>query len=115
MDRDSARFASERKTLAALLGLYCRGRHGGGRELCGGCRELLEYAETKLEKCRFGNAKPRCSQCAVHCYRPAMRERIREVMKFAGPRMVTRHPILAVRHLAHRAPQTSPTPAKEPK
>jgi hypothetical protein len=43
--------------------------------------------------------KPVCNQCAVHCYRPAMREQVRAVMRFAGPRMVWSHPVLAVRHL----------------
>ena len=40
-----------------------------------------------------------CSNCRVHCYRPDMRERIREVMRFSGPRMMLYHPVMAVRHL----------------
>ena len=40
-----------------------------------------------------------CSACKVHCYRPEMREKIRAVMRWAGPRMLFVHPVLAVRHL----------------
>jgi hypothetical protein len=28
-----------------------------------------------------------------------MRDRVKEVMRFSGPRMLLRHPILAIRHL----------------
>jgi hypothetical protein len=28
-----------------------------------------------------------------------MREKIREVMRFSGPRMIFHHPIMAIRHL----------------
>jgi hypothetical protein len=42
--------------------------------------------------------KRRCAR-AAHCYRPEMRQRVREVMRFAGPKMLLRHPLLAVRHL----------------
>jgi hypothetical protein len=31
-----------------------------------------------------------------------MRERIRQVMRYAGPRMLFNHPILSVFHLIHR-------------
>lgn len=41
-----------------------------------------------------------CSNCKVHCYRPEMREKIRVVMRYSGPRMLFCHPILALRHVA---------------
>lgn len=96
----AAWFGVERKTLQAMLAIYCRGRHAGGESLCADCQALLEYAEARLEKCPFGTKKPVCSQCTVHCYKPAMRARVRDVMKYAGPRMLGRHPMLALRHLA---------------
>lgn len=40
-----------------------------------------------------------CSNCRVHCYKPAMREKIRQVMRFSGPRMLFYHPMLAIRHV----------------
>lgn len=39
-----------------------------------------------------------CSVCPTHCYRAQMRERIREVMRWAGPRMLLVRPIPAVCH-----------------
>ena len=61
---------------------------------------LASYSEERLDRCQFGNGKPTCRKCPVHCYKPDMREMIREVMRFSGPRMIFRHPIAAIRHLA---------------
>ena len=47
----------------------------------------------------FGDAKPTCANCAVHCYKANMRERVRAAMRWAGPRMLWRHPVLAIRHM----------------
>ena len=47
----------------------------------------------------FGEEKPACKQCPVHCYQPAKREEMKQIMRWAGPRMLWRHPILTVRHL----------------
>jgi hypothetical protein len=44
-------------------------------------------------------SKTFCSNCKVHCYKPEMREKIREVMRFSGPRMIFHHPITAIRHV----------------
>jgi hypothetical protein len=84
----------EFRTAEAMIDLFCRGHHGGGEELCPECRGLLGYVRQRLEKCRFRGNKPRCSKCTVHCYLPEMREKIRAVMKYAGPHMLLRHPIL---------------------
>ena len=102
MKPTSARFEDGTETLQAMLGVYCYGNHGSADTLCAECRELLEYAQTRLAKCPFGEKKPVCSQCTVHCYKPAMRTRIREVMQYAGPRMITRHPVLAAKHVLER-------------
>jgi len=40
-----------------------------------------------------------CSACKVHCYSKEMQEKIREMMKYAGPRMLFVHPLLAIRHV----------------
>jgi hypothetical protein len=83
----------------AMIGIYCRAHHGPARELCADCTELLAYAGGRITKCPFGVDKPVCNHCTVHCYKPAMREEIQRVMRYAGPRMMGRHPILAIRHL----------------
>ena len=78
--------------------------------LCPECATLLDYALRRLDSCRFGDGKPSCRKCPVHCYRADMRERIRTVMRWAGPRMIFRHPMAATRHLLREL--RSPEPAR---
>jgi predicted amidophosphoribosyltransferase len=93
---------TEGRTLEVMIKIFCRGHHGNKEELCPDCRELLEYAQKRLDKCPFGENKPRCSDCTVHCYKPEMREKIRAVMKYSGPRMVYKHPVLTGAHYIKR-------------
>jgi hypothetical protein len=106
-DGASGRRAREFETIAAMLRIYCRAHHRSkGAGLCPECAALRDYAHQRLERCRFGEDKPTCVQCPVHCYKADMRERVRQVMRWAGPRMLWRHPLLALRHLvdARRTP-----------
>jgi len=93
------RMEREGRTVEAMVRLYCCEQHGGGGSLCAACSELLDYARARLERCPFQEGKTTCARCPVHCYRPAMREQVRQVMRYAGPRMLRRHPVLALRHL----------------
>ncbi|AIK13952.1 nitrous oxide-stimulated promoter family protein [Pectobacterium atrosepticum] len=61
--------------------------------------DLFSYAIKRLERCHFGEDKPACKHCPIHCYQPARREAIKAIMRWSGPRMLLRHPILAIRHL----------------
>jgi len=104
-DRDEpARAASIRRsreldTIAAMITMYCRAHHRpAGAMLCADCGALHDYARRRLRRCVFGDAKPTCAKCTVHCYKAAMRERVRQVMRWAGPRMLWRHPVLALWH-----------------
>ena len=95
------RFVRRRRELHALesmIAMYCR-HHHGERELCHGCAELRDYARRRLERCVFGDAKPTCANCTVHCYKAEMREKVRATMRWAGPRMLLRHPLVAVLHM----------------
>lgn len=98
MSVESKRLKREAKTVAVMIRIYCRGQHGTRGGLCADCEALLTYAHERLARCRFGADKPTCANCPVHCYKPAMRERIRAVMRYAGPRMSYRHPILTLFH-----------------
>jgi Nitrous oxide-stimulated promoter len=90
----------EYKTIEAMIGFSCCGHHGTKKgELCPACRELLDYVQSHLDKCPYQKGKPTCAQCPIHCYKPAMRKRIRDVMRYAGPHMLRRHPVFAIRHL----------------
>lgn len=90
----------EKKLIPVMIKKYCRGKHKArGGALCEECRALTEYALFRLEKCPFKANKKFCSFCKVHCYRPDMREKIKEVMKYSGPRMVFTHPAFALKHV----------------
>ncbi|CAA7601620.1 ygba ecs3588 cytoplasmic uvra stm2860 amidophosphoribosyltransferase vva0912 so0324 vpa0976 cpe0229 [Acididesulfobacillus acetoxydans] len=93
------RLEREKKTVELMIGLYCRRVHHTRDGLCPDCRKLLDYAFRRIEHCRFGSEKPTCANCSVHCYSPQMREQIRFVMRYSGPRMALRHPLIAWRHL----------------
>jgi hypothetical protein len=93
------RLARELKTLRAMVSIHCRARHVAHAGLCGECAALLDYATRRLDRCVFGDDKPTCAKCSVHCYSGAMREQVSAVMRYAGPRMAWRHPILALAHL----------------
>jgi len=96
---DSRRISREKKTIEVMINMYCNRYHAGENHLCGECRQLLDYALTRLEQCPFKDSKPTCANCTVHCYKQDMREKIRKVMRYSGPRMIYRHPVLAFHHL----------------
>lgn len=91
------RLAREWKTVTAMIRIYCRDHHGAGR--CDECEELTRYVSLRLDRCRFGEDKPTCARCPVHCYQRDRREQIKAVMRYAGPRMVWQHPWLSLCHL----------------
>lgn len=94
------RLAREWQTVLTMITLYCRHHHhGDGTALCTECQALADYAEVRLSRCRFAANKPTCRRCPVHCYRPDMRQRMQAVMRYAGPRMFLRHPLMSLRHL----------------
>lgn len=84
-----------------MIRLYCKKREGN-TELCANCSELIEYSHKRLGSCKFGEKKPSCKNCTIHCYKPEMREKIRQVMRFAGPRMLLYNPFAAIKHLFGR-------------
>jgi len=99
MTANGPRIIREKKTIAAMMNIFCKAHHGTKGTLCSECQQLLEYAHARLDACSFGEEKPVCIECTIHCYKPDMRERIRAVMRYAGPRMLLRHPVLAICHL----------------
>ena len=90
----------EKQMVSQMIAVYCKGKHGAKHgNLCPDCAALIEYAKQRAEKCPFMETKTFCSNCKVHCYKPEMREKIRAVMRYSGPRMMFHHPIAAVRHM----------------
>ena len=88
----------EKDTVSLMIAIYCRKKHRS-KPLCPECAELDAYARLRSDKCPFMETKTFCSNCKVHCYKKDMREKIRAVMRFSGPRMIFHHPIMAIRHV----------------
>lgn len=89
----------EIKTLETMIKIYCQQKHGAKcNELCPQCTNLLSYAKKRIDNCVYGDQKPVCSKCKVHCYKSDMRESIKEVMKYSGPRMLGKSPLLSLRY-----------------
>ena len=89
----------EKRIVSEMIALYCHRKHGTRGCICGDCAALNAYAETRSDKCPFMETKTFCSNCRVHCYKADMRQKICEVMRFSGPRMILHHPVMAVRHV----------------
>ena len=104
------RLARELRTMQVMMKIWCRDQHGSaGGALCAECSAFMDYATRRLAACPYGEDKPTCANCQIHCYGPVQREQARVMMRYAGPRMLSRHPILAIRHLLDGK---RPAPAK---
>ncbi len=109
------RIEREKKVIGRMVAIYCHRHHGRPADskatsghhgnhsdrdsLCDDCRELLEYARQRLDRCPHGNRKPSCRKCTIHCYSSARRQQMQAVMRYVGPRMLFLHPLTAIRHL----------------
>ena len=93
----------EKTMVSDMIRVYCKGNHAAydkkNKCLCKECQALDDYARMRSDKCPFMETKTFCSNCKVHCYKPDMREKIRAVMRFSGPRMIFCHPVTAIRHV----------------
>lgn len=114
-DRGSARLGNERlarelKTITSMLRIACHDRHGTEEGLCAECAALADYAAKRLALCPYGTDKPTCVNCRIHCYGRRQREQVRDVMRYAGPRMMLRHPVLAIMHVVDGRRPAPPKP-----
>lgn len=90
----------EKAIVADMIVLYCRHNHKTNKKqgICEDCQKLLDYACSRCDHCPFMETKTFCVNCKVHCYKPQMREKIKAVMRYSGPRMIFYHPITAIAH-----------------
>lgn len=95
------RLVTEKQVVETMIRLYCQKEHHSP-QFCTSCESLLSYAADRIDHCPEGVHKPFCSRCTVHCYKPEMREHIRRVMRFSGPRMLLYHPLVAILHMVSR-------------
>ncbi|GAB3528484.1 nitrous oxide-stimulated promoter family protein [Photobacterium alginatilyticum] len=89
---------TEYKTIEAMVKIYCKDHHNTAG-ICDKCEDFLQYAHTRLDRCPYGEEKPTCRLCPIHCYKTDYRQLSREIMRYSGPRMLLKHPVLAIRHL----------------
>ncbi len=99
MPGNHPRIVREKNTVKTMIKIYCKAHHGGNKELCSQCHEFLEYAKMRLDKCPYQEKKSTCAKCLTHCYNESMRMKVKTVMRYSGPRMLARHPILAFLHI----------------
>lgn len=106
---------TEFRTVKGMVDIYCKAHHQTDRsssaDLCEQCQTLLDYAEVRLDRCPYGQSKPTCNKCPIHCYKPEPKEQMRLVMRYSGPRMLLSHPILAIRHLINEKREVTVKPA----
>lgn len=95
----SNRIEREKRTVGIMIKMYCDNNHDKIGSICSECNELTEFANERINRCVFQNDKPVCSECKIYCYRQDMRDKIKTVMRYAGPRMIFHHPIIGIRHL----------------
>jgi len=82
-----------------MVQIYCKAKHNSKGELCAECNAFFDYAKTRLDKCPFQENKTTCGKCRIHCYKPDMKEKVKVIMRFSGPRMLLHHPGLAMHHV----------------
>ena len=95
----SKRIEREKRTVGIMVKMYCDNNHNKIDSICGDCYELTDFANERINRCVFQEDKPACSECQIHCYHQEMRDKIKMVMRYAGPRMIFFHPIIGIRHL----------------
>lgn len=93
-DNNTEHIVRDKKTVHKIIQLYCHKNYRPEGSLCPECQDILAYAIDRIDHCPYENEKPTCVNCPIHCYRPNIFEKIRQVMRNAGPRTLFRHPLL---------------------
>ena len=106
-DDKTSKIIKDAEVLAEFINIYCSDRHESAEKgpswravpweyisssaisFCAECRKLLLHAVSKRAICPY-DPKPSCKKCETHCYAPGYRDRIREVMRYSGMRLIKR-------------------------
>ncbi|WP_368670548.1 nitrous oxide-stimulated promoter family protein [Prevotella sp. E2-28] len=91
------RIEREKQTVQRMIELYCR-HHLKVETMPEEYQHLAEFACRRLDHCKYGENKTACKNCPTHCYASKEREQIREIMRWAGPRMILYSPKDAIVH-----------------
>lgn len=78
------------KILRRFIEIYCQHHHSPLDDaVCAECQDLIDYAQQRISKCPY-DPKPKCKECPTHCYKPAYRQKVKEVMRYSGMYFVKR-------------------------
>ncbi len=94
-----SRIEKEKGIVQLMISLYCSKKEKNDGEMCPDCQALLSYSHLRLMNCRYGEEKSTCGKCRTQCYKRDMKERIKAVMRFSGPRLLFYRPFEFFRHL----------------
>ena len=108
-------FERDAQTLRVMTQMYCENHHrtngkragenkdgnAGDDVLRKQCSAVLAYSLERTAKCPHEH-KGNCKECSIHCYKPDMRAAIKDIMSYAGPRMLYAHPLLALRYVTRK-------------
>jgi len=95
------RIEREKQTVCKMIELYCR-HHLKQNRMPDEYQHLAEFACRRLDHCKYGEQKTACKNCPTHCYAPKEREQIREIIRWAGPRMLFYSPVEAIKHFLYK-------------
>ncbi|PSW56611.1 nitrous oxide-stimulated promoter family protein [Photobacterium leiognathi] len=89
-------------TISVMIKIYCSNHHQNTTKndgLCESCYSFQCYVKQRLDRCPYGVEKPTCRRCPIHCYKPEQKVKSQTIMRYSGPKMMYKHPIMAITHL----------------
>ena len=93
----------EMKTIRAMIAIYCQDHHHVAAGSCAmRARRCSSMLRPDLANARGVTRNPCVPTARSIAIKPAMRDQVRQVMRYAGPKMLLRHPLLAVSHLLQK-------------
>ena len=91
------------RLIGKFVEVYCAGKHKaddrprfslpselGERRLCEACSAFMTYAIARRINCPLEADKPSCKRCRIHCYGTQRRRQVREIMSYAGRKLLLR-------------------------
>lgn len=91
------RKALEKEIFDKMTLIYCKDHHCSS--ICTRCNEIILYAHRRIDLCKFGKNKSFCSKCLIHCFKTDIREDVKKIMRYSGPRIIFHHPLMAFKHM----------------
>jgi hypothetical protein len=100
METITRRQKKDIRLLGRFTEVWCEGHDHQNREpfmlpneagtlmLCHSCLEFMDYAVKKRLRCPIEAEKPSCKHCRIHCYANPQRQLVRQIMAYAGKKLI---------------------------